>query len=142
MEVLYPMSYLGISPVFPDPPSYVSGDNSPTATQVERRERTPLNTSTATAGGTRLPSGPHDPLVEAPSLTGVPSPGLPSGKIPPVVEPNAPVVGLGIEVLQEAEPPAYSRFDESRSRLPVASDVLGPYPHISAVLDPPARSRE
>lgn len=142
MEVLYPSSYLGTPPAFPDPPSYFPGDAHPPTAQGDDGERTghtPLISSTTTAERAPLgPSGGHDPLVEAPSLTGVPSPGAPSGRIPPV-EPNAPIVGLGIGVLEEAEPlPAYSRFDDNRSRLPVASDVLGPYPPIS-VLGTPAR---
>lgn len=135
MEVLYPSSYLGTPPAFPDPPSYLPGDTQPSTAQEnyrERTERTPLISSTvATVGGTLAPSGYHDPLVEEPSLTGVPSPGAHCGRVPPA-EPNAPVVGLGIGVFEEVEPPpAYSRFDESRSRLPVASDLLGPYPHFS-----------
>ncbi|KAG1737633.1 hypothetical protein EDB19DRAFT_1717012 [Suillus lakei] len=45
-----------------------------------------------------------------------------------------PITGLGLEYPREddnAEPPAYSRFDSSRPRFPAASDILGPYPHIS-----------
>lgn len=140
MEVLYPLSYLGTPPAFPDPPSYILGESNPVNAEGDQREnthRTPRISSTTTTEGMLLPCGHHDPLVEAPSLTGVPSTGAPERVPPP--EPNAPVVGLGIDILEAAEPPpAYSRFDENRSRLPVASDVLGPYPHIS-VLSPPAR---
>ncbi|KAG9313269.1 hypothetical protein JVU11DRAFT_6735 [Chiua virens] len=40
-------------------------------------------------------------------------------------EPNAPIASLGIDVLEETgPPPAYSRFDGSRPRPPVASDVV------------------
>jgi hypothetical protein len=137
MEVLYPISYLGTPPAFPDPPSYILGDTLPSTAHGDRREcahRTPLTSSTTTAEGMPTPSDHHDPLVEAPSLTGVPSPKAP-GRIPPV-EPNAPVVGLGIDVSEDAELlPAYSRFDESRSRLPVASEVLGPYPCLNHLRD-------
>lgn len=145
MEVLYPSSYLGTPPAFPDPPSYPV-DTHPAIAQGNHRERTgrtPLTSSTTTAEtGTPEQSGNPDPLVEAPSLTGIPSPGAPFGRNSPV-EPNAPTVGLGIDVdVVEAEPPpAYSRFDDSRLRQPVASDasdVLGPYPPMS-VLNTPAR---
>ena len=96
-----------------------------------------LISSTTAAEGMPTLSDHHNPAVEAPSLTGVPSPGTPGGI--PLVEPNAPIVGLGFDVLEGAEPPlAYTRFDESRSRLPVVSEVLGLYPHIS-VLEPLAR---
>ena len=138
MEVLYPSSYL-CTPAFPSPPSYLQGDTHPSTAQEDHREHAEHTAliSTAAAGETLVPSGHHDPLVEAPSLTGVPSSGDPSGRIPQA-EHNPPVVGLGIDVLGDAgPPPAYSRFDESRSCLPIASDVLGPYPDIPA-LNPPA----
>ncbi|KAH0836890.1 hypothetical protein J3R83DRAFT_8692 [Lanmaoa asiatica] len=129
-------------PLFLIPPSYFLGDTHPSTARGNHRERTertpPISSTTTTVGGTLVPSGHHDPLFEAPSLTGVPSPGNPPGR-DPAGEPTSPVVGLGIDVLEEAEPPpAYSRFDESRSRIPVVSDVLGPYPHIS-VLNQPAQ---
>jgi hypothetical protein len=136
MEVLY------LSSIWVLPPSLIPlracRDTHPSTAQGDRREhtnRTPLISMAAT-GGAFVPYGHHDSLVEAPSLMGVPS-SDPSGRILPA-KPNPPVVGLGIDVSGEAEPPpACFRF-ESRSRLPVASDLFGPYPHISA-LNPPAR---
>lgn len=140
MEVLYPSSYLGAPLAFPDPPSYFSGDTQPSTVQGdlgERTRNTPLLSSTTAEGGTLIPSSRPDPLIEAPSLTGVPSPGAPFARNQPA-EPNVPIASLGVDVLEEAEPPpAYSRFDDSRSHPPVASDVLGPYPPIP-VLNPPA----
>ena len=141
MAVLYPPSCLGTPPAFPDPTLYLPGDTRPSIAQEDHRERvqrTPLISSTAATGGTLVSSGHHDPLVEAPSLTGVPTSEVPPGSVPST-ELNVPAVGLGIDTLEETEPPpAYSRFDESRSRLSVASEVLGPYPRIS-VFNPPAR---
>lgn len=141
MAVLYPPSCLGTPPAFPGPPSYLPGDAHPSAAHEDHRERVewaPLISSTATTGGTLVSSNRHDPLVEAPSLTGIPASGVPPGSAPST-ELNVPAVGLGIDALGETEPPpAYSPFDESRSRLPVALDVLGPYPRISAFY-PPAR---
>lgn len=134
MDVLYPSSYMATPPIFPDPPSYFSGDPYPSALQenyAERTEGTPLiSPTTTTAGEARVPSGHRDPIMALP-LMGVPSPGAPSWEVPPA-QFHAPVAGLGIDVLPEAEPlPAYSHFDENPSFHFAASDTLGPYPHIS-----------
>ncbi|KAG9308064.1 hypothetical protein JVU11DRAFT_12631 [Chiua virens] len=142
MEVLYSPSYLGTPSTFPDPPSYSPGDTQPPAAQTDRVEPTErtsvMSSTTATAKGIFFPSGRHDPLINAPSLTGIPSSGTLSGRALSA-EPNAPIASLGIDVLEETgPPPAYSRFDDSRPRPPVASDVLGPYPPIS-LLSPSAR---
>lgn len=93
-------------------PSYILGDTLPSTAHGYGKEcahRMLLISSTTAAEGMPTLSDHHNPAVEAPSLTGVPSPGTPGGI--PLVELNAPIVGLGFDVLEGVEPPpAYTRF--------------------------------
>ncbi|KAH0827500.1 hypothetical protein J3R83DRAFT_4212 [Lanmaoa asiatica] len=123
MQVLYPPSYLGTPSPLPNPPSY--SDSPPYPFRGVDAGISPLVSSSTSID--RL-----DLLSQDPSLTGVPSQGTPSSRVP--VDPNPPVIAPRGDDLEETEPlPAYSRLDQRRPRYPAASDILGPYPPLSAL---------
>ncbi|KIJ67897.1 hypothetical protein HYDPIDRAFT_25358 [Hydnomerulius pinastri MD-312] len=138
MEILYPPSYLGTPPALPDPPAYFP-DNPPPPMHEEYEQRTPLIFS-RTAPRTEQPYSsplPADAPAPGAPLIGPPTSGSSWGRTPSYVPPShghrpSPLCGLGIDIPDETEAlPAYSQFDNSHPRFPAASDILGPYPHIS-----------
>ena len=133
MEVLYPPSYLGTPPPFPDPPSYFRSDSPAHPARGDDPEVSPLISSTTSSiEGTPLSHYRPDPLAQDPSLTGVPSQGTRSSRVLPV-EPSPQIIDLDDNVPEEALP-AYSRFDERRPRFPAASSILGPYPPSTVII--------
>ncbi|KAG8213679.1 hypothetical protein J3R82DRAFT_10376 [Butyriboletus roseoflavus] len=131
VQVLYPPSYLGTPRPSPDPPSYSPSDFHARGDGAEVSPLISSPTTSIESEGIPPSRSRPDPLAQNPSLTGVPSPGTPSGRVPPA-QLNPTVIASGGDVLEDTEPlPAYSRFDQRRPRFPVASDVLGPYPPLS-----------
>ncbi|KIK98264.1 hypothetical protein PAXRUDRAFT_706516 [Paxillus rubicundulus Ve08.2h10] len=137
MEVLYPPSYLGTPLALLDPPAYFSGDSPPNPSYEASEQQTSLIFSRT------APNIEGVPVSSRPiNATALP-PGLPStesvlGRVPsyippPVGQSNSVLTDLGVDVQDVEAPPAYSQFDNSDSglRFPLASDILGPYPHIS-----------
>ncbi|KAF9222524.1 hypothetical protein BS17DRAFT_166695 [Gyrodon lividus] len=133
MEVLYPPSYLATPLSLPDPPAYFPGNAPPNPSHEDSEQRTPLifsrNANVQVRGASPPESTPsEDSLGRVPLYAP-----LPTGQH------NSLLASLDVGVVEEAEPPpVYSRFDDSRPRFPAASDILGPYPHIS-LLGPSAR---
>ncbi|KAG2146488.1 uncharacterized protein EDB93DRAFT_1149373 [Suillus bovinus] len=147
LEVLYPPSYLDTPTVLdPEagPPAY---ELRPTVPPNTPQDQPPLISSQD--GGDLVP---FTPRLQQLAPEGVPThsadrvSSFHSSHTP--LDPSAqshfrhpsprivrqPIIGLGLESINgdgTVEPPAYSRFDSARPRFPAASDILGPYPHIS-----------
>ncbi|KAG2119520.1 uncharacterized protein F5147DRAFT_664437 [Suillus discolor] len=143
LEVLYPPSHL-------DTPTALDPEASPPA--YELRPTVPPNTPqdqllpiSFRDGRGLVPFTPCPPQV-TPSMDAVSSyhlsdtpldvavPSSQSPRQPSTGIVRQPITGCSLESHKEVdnvEPPAYSRFDSSRPRFPAASDILGPYPHIS-----------
>lgn len=148
LEVLYPLSYL-------DTPTALDPEASPPA--YELRPTVPPNTPqdqlppiSSRDGMNIVPFIPHPPQLtpstdpvssyhlsdDTPLDVAVPSSQSPRQPLTRIV--RQPITGNSLESHEEVdnvELPAYSRFDSSRPQFPAASDILGPYPHIS-VLSP------
>ncbi|KAG1770438.1 hypothetical protein EDD22DRAFT_865958 [Suillus occidentalis] len=150
LDVLYPPSYLNTPPALDpeaSPPAYdlppaippnTPQDQPTLISSREGRDFIPFSPrlpesvpthSTEPLSAYRLPDTSLDATV--------PSAQSSHSRSSPRIA-RQPIIGLGLEHPTEAddgELPAYSRFDPSRPRFPAASDILGPYPHIS-VLSP------
>ncbi|KAF8844697.1 hypothetical protein BDN67DRAFT_962645 [Paxillus ammoniavirescens] len=147
MEVLYPPSYLGTPLALPDPPAYFLGDSPPNPSlEGSEQQAPPIFSRTAPhIEGVPVSSRPTSITAQgSPSLG--PSPESSLGRAPPHAPPsggqsNSVLTDLSVDVQEDPEtPPPYSRFDDGDSsiRFPTASEILGPYPHIS-LLGPSAR---
>ncbi|KAG1734749.1 uncharacterized protein EDB91DRAFT_1146674 [Suillus paluster] len=146
MEVLYPPSYLNT-------PSALDPEASPPA--YELRPTVPPNTpqvqpplALSLSGKGLIPSAPYPhctcegfPIFTAKQMpsydlfdidtlldVAVPSAQSPTSRSSRRTRRSQPIIGLGLESPDAAEPPAYS---SSHPQFPAASDSLGPYPHIS-----------